>query len=82
AAAPASAVTVKSAATSTGRARLSGASPTATGLRYVVESTDSLTEPDWVEVGRKGATSASGSATVTGETPETGARFFRVRLLK
>jgi hypothetical protein len=52
-----------------------------TGLRYVIEATDSLTNPDWIKV--KSVDALTGEAS-GGTLPEsaTGAMFFRVVLEK
>ena len=50
------------------------------GLRYVIEATDSLTNPDWVEVKRIGVDGETSGGTLPKST--TGAMFFRMKLEK
>ncbi|MBR3086579.1 MAG: LamG domain-containing protein [Kiritimatiellae bacterium] len=73
--------TARRGAASADAAVRSAAAATAATLNYVIEATDSLIEPNWQPVGTVRAKSATGSTAVEEESG-TGARFFRVRLVK
>ena len=53
------------------------------GLKYVIEATDSLVNPEWKKIADTDALSPESGLTIPADSlSETGARFFRVKLVK
>ena len=66
----------------TGLRRAAAASAPA-GLKYVIEATDSLVNPDWKKIADTDALSPESGLSIPADSlSETGARFFRVKLVK